>query len=59
MWVNGLCQGRSGGSMGCVMVGRVGRWVVFGWVDWLCSGRSCGSMGCVRLGRVGRWVVPG
>ena len=24
-WVEGLCQGRSGGSMGCVRVGCVGR----------------------------------
>ena len=37
--------------MGCVRVGRVGRWVV--------PGRSGGSMGCVRVGRVGRWVVFG
>ena len=48
--------------MGCVPVGRVGRWVVsgkVGWVDGLCQGRSGCSMGCVRVGRVGRWVVSG
>ena len=28
--VDGLCPGRSGGSMGCVRVGPVGRWVVSG-----------------------------
>ena len=48
--------------MGCVWLGRVGRWVVsgyVGWVDGLCLGRSGGSMGCVRAGRVGRWVASG
>ena len=30
MWVDRLCPGRSGGSMGCVRVGRVGQWVVSG-----------------------------
>ena len=46
-----MSLGRSGGSMGCIRLGRVGQWVV--------PGRSGGSMGCVRVGRVGRWVVSG
>ena len=45
-----LCLGKSGGSMDCVRVGRVGGWVVFGWVNGFCSGRSGGSMGCVQVG---------
>ena len=36
--------------MGCVCVGRVGRWAV---------SRSGGSMGCVWIVRVGHWVVSG
>ena len=35
-----LCLGRSGGSIGCVWVGQVGRWVVSGFVGgrWVVSG---------------------
>ena len=44
------CLGRSGGSMGCICIGRVGRWAVF---------MSGGSIGCVWVGRLGRWVVSG
>ena len=55
-----LCHVRSGVSIDCVRIGRVGRFVVsvqVGWDDGLCPGMLGGTLGCIREGRVGRWVV--
>ena len=67
-WVSGLCPGKSGGLIRCVLVGVVGQWVVSGqvrwvdtlcpgrcgrWVDTLCPGRCGGSVGCVQVSQVG------